>query len=152
MKKLLALLLCFGTLLHADTKSQESVVMSEPDLSTFKSLVFEAKLQDFFQGTGPFTSFVPSNSAFSKFDQKKLESLREEKHRDELIDFINYHIILGKYLSQNLKPGTVRTLSGKNITIRIEGDQVWVNDAKVTRKNLEGPNGVTHIIDGVLAP
>lgn len=152
MKKLLALLLCFGTLLHADPATSESVVMREPELSTFKSLVLEANLQDFFNGTGPFTSFVPSNSAFSKFDQKKLESLREQKNRDELIDFINYHIILGKYLSQNLKPGTVRTLNGKNITIHIEGDQIWINDAKITKKDLVGPNGVAYIIDGVLAP
>lgn len=153
MKKLLCLLFCFcsSLVMAADTNTSTSIMMRE-ELSTFASLVATANLQDFFNGTGPFTSFLPSNKAFENFSQSKLADLRDEKNRDELIDFINYHVIHGKYMSQSLKPGSVRTLNGKNITIRIEGDQIWVNDVKVVKKDLVGPNGVSYIIDSVLTP
>lgn len=128
-------------------------LMYETDLSTFNRLVEIANLVDFFQGTGPFTAFVPSNEAFAKFDQKNLEKLKQPESRDQLIDLINYHVILGKYLSNTIKPGTFRTVNGKNITIKKDDDgTIWVNDAKVVRIDLCGPNGVAHVIDTVLVP
>src|ERR1019366_1002528 len=130
----------------------EPPIMREPELTTFISLVQAAKLDTFFHGTGPFTSFLPSNTAFENFDQSKLEELKEPQHMDELIDLINYHVILGKYLSKNLKSCTKRTVNGKNIDIQVEGDQITVNGAKVTKKDIVGPNGVTYIIDKVLVP
>ena len=130
----------------------ESVLLTNPDLTTFASLVKKANLVNFFHGTGPFTSFIPSNEAFSKFDKKKLAALEDPKNMDELVDFINYHVILGKYLSQNLKSGIKRTVNGKNINVRSENGQIWVNEAKVTQTDLVGPNGVTYIVDAVLVP
>lgn len=130
----------------------EFTVLTDPDLTTFASLVKKANLITFFHGTGPFTSFIPSNEAFLKFDRKKLAELEDPKNMDELVDFINYHVILGKYLSQNLKSGIKRTVNGKNINVRSENGQIWVNDAKVTKTDLVGPNGVTYIVDTVLMP
>lgn len=128
------------------------VVLRDAELSTLASLIQTANLVDFFQGTGPFTSFAPSNDAFAKFDQSKLESLKDPANLDELVDFINYHVILGTYPSHNLKSCTKRTVNGKDITIKVDGDQIWVNEAKVTKKDLMGPNGVTYVVDTVLVP
>ncbi len=134
------------------TDPKDPVFMREEDLSTFASLVTEAKLGDFFHGTGPFTSFAPTNAAFEKFDQKKLQELKDPKNRDELIDLINYHVILGKYLSSTLKPGKTRTVNGKTIDIRVEDGKIQVNNANVIKSDLIGPNGVTYVIDTVLVP
>jgi len=162
MKKLtlLFLTLVFGTTLWLNSQEsttthqkEEYPLMMEPDLKTFSGLVETAKLADFFQGTGPFTVFAPSNEAFSKFDQTTLENLKKPENRDRLIDLINYHVILGKYLSKNMKSGSFRTVNGKDITIRKDDNgQIWVNEAKVVRVDLVGPNGVAHVIDMVLVP
>ncbi|MCE5293927.1 MAG: fasciclin domain-containing protein [Chlamydiales bacterium] len=134
-----------------DLREQQSVVMTRPELTTFASLIRAADLLDFFYGTGPFTSFVPSNEAFEKFGMDKVEKLKDPAKKDELVDFINYHIILGKYLSQNMKTGKVRTLNGKDITIRTENGHIFVNDAMVITPDLVGPNGVSYIINQVLS-
>ncbi len=127
-------------------------VMTAPELSTFHSLVETANLVQFFEGTGPFTAFTPNNQAFEKLNPKTLEALRDPKNRDQLIDLINYHIILGKFLASNLKAGKVRTIEGKDITIRKDGDKIWVNNAQIVKTDMVGPNGVAHIIDTVLIP
>lgn len=127
-------------------------ILREPELTTFASLVTTAELLDFFQGTGPFTSFAPSNSAFIKFNKRTLEELKKPENRDQLIDLINYHVVMGKYLSKNIKPGKKTTVNGKEITIRTEDGILWINNARVTKADLIGPNGVTYVIDTVLVP
>lgn len=134
-----------------DPREQNSVIMTHPELSTFASLIRAADLINFFYGTGPFTSFIPSNEAFEKYGMDKIEKLKEPANKDELVDFINYHIILGKYLSSNLKLGKIRTLNGKDITIRSENGHIYVNDAMVITPDLTGPNGVSYIINQVLS-
>ncbi len=136
----------------AQSDSSNYPVMSSPELTTFQGLIETANLVQFFEGTGPFTAFAPSNSAFQKLNPKTLDTLKDPKHRDQLIDLINYHIILGKYPAANLKPGKVRTLEGKEITIRKENDKIFVNNAEVIKADMAGPNGVAHIIDTVLIP
>lgn len=127
-------------------------LLREPELTTFASLVTTADLLEFFHGTGPFTSFAPSNNAFIKFNKRTLEQLKKPENRDQLIDLINYHVVLGKYMSHNLKAGKKTTVNGKEITIRSEDGVIWINNAKVTKADLVGPNGVTYIIDTVLVP
>lgn len=164
MKKCAILLLSVTSLLCINAFCQETEELqageeqkvispiTDPELSTFTSLVKTAGLWDFFQGTGPFTVFAPSNTAFAKLDITMLANLQEPKNRDHLIDLVNYHIILGKYLSGNLKSKQCRTVNGKEITIRVENGDIFVNNAKIMRRDLVGPNGVVHVIDTVLIP
>lgn len=164
MKRLTFLLLgacmCIGSSASCDSQTTGNAaanmahnpVMSNPELTTFHSLVETANLVNFFEGTGPFTAFVPSNAAFDKLNKKTLDELKDPKNRDHLIDLINYHVVLGKRMSQHLKSGRMRTVNGKEITIRVEDGQIWVNNAKVTKTDLVGPNGVAYIIDTVLIP
>jgi uncharacterized surface protein with fasciclin (FAS1) repeats len=44
------------------------------------------------------------------------------------------------------------TLQGQNVTVTINEDGVFINDAKVTVVDLEADNGVVHVIDAVLGP
>lgn len=168
MRRLALYVLCVGMTLgyvvscQTESATQHIAVVSNdpnapttlrtPELTTFVSLITTAGLQDFFQGTGPFTSFAPSNSAFIKFNQRTLEELKKPDNRDQLIDLINYHVVLGKYMSNTLKAGKKTTVNGKEITIRIEDGVIWINNAKVTKADLVGPNGVAHVIDTVLVP
>ena len=107
---------------------------------------------DIFVGTGPFTGFAPSNEAFQKFGKEKLHQLLNPDNRDQLTSLIIYHVVPGKYLSKDLKSMDLKTINGKSLAITVQNGEIKVNNAKVIRKDLVGPNGVIHIIDTVLVP
>lgn len=153
--KTIVLFLCallVGTAGFADDTAGYPKLVSNPEVSTFASLVKKAGLWDFFQGTGPFTVFVPNNAAFSKMDQKKLEELQKPENSDKLVNLINYHIILGAYPLTNLKTQQYRTVYGDDIDVQVTDTLITVNGAKVLTADIIGPNGVGYIIDRVLVP
>lgn len=126
--------------------------LNDPDLSTFRELINNTGVYNLFQGTGPFTAFVPSNAAMEKYGRAKLVELKKPKNEDQLTDLLLYHVVPGKYLTQYIKPETVRTINGKTLTLGKNGTEVRVNNARIIKADLEGPNGVVHIIDTVLTP
>jgi transforming growth factor-beta-induced protein len=46
----------------------------------------------------------------------------------------------------------ITTLLDKDIEVTINGEGVFINDAKVTVADIEADNGVVHVIDAVLIP
>lgn len=123
-----------------------------PELSTFVMLVNLAQLDDIFNGTGPFTVFAPTNDAFKKLGEKRLDELKKPKNRDELSTLLIYHVVPGKYVAKNLRSRTAPSINGKRIDIQVEGNEIKVNNAKVVKTDIIGPNGVLHEIDTVLIP
>lgn len=98
-----------------------------------------------------FTIFAPSNTAF--FNRSvSVDSLSD----GELRDLINYHIIENQSLTaSDLTDGqTLTTRTGQNITIGIAGDgTININGSVMVETiDLEGINGVVHVIDTVLEP
>lgn len=136
----------------ASMEKNYPMLVSQPELSTFASLMEKAGLISFFQGSGPFTFFAPSNDAFKKMDQVLLARLQKPENKDELIDFINYHVLLGTYRKQNGKSGSYKTVNGKSVQISIENGKATVNGIDIVNEPIEGPNGVGYIIDSVLMP
>jgi len=51
-----------------------------------------------------------------------------------------------------LKSGELRSLQGDPISVKVDRDSVQINDAKVTKTDIQGSNGVIQIIDKVLRP
>lgn len=132
---------------------KNSPITQEADLTTFANAIRTAQLVDLFRGTGPFTAFAPSNDAFKKLGDKKLATLFQPAQRDSLTNILIYHIVPGKYPSANLKNMTLKTIQGKPLEIRMGNNgEIRVNNAKVVKKDLMGPNGVLYIIDTVLIP
>ncbi|MBS0654642.1 MAG: fasciclin domain-containing protein [Verrucomicrobia bacterium] len=127
-------------------------LLAKPELSTLVMLVQKAGLGDFFKGTGPFTVFAPSNSAFEKMDPAAFEALQKPENRGTLIDLINYHVVMGAYPSNELKSRSYRTVNGKDIEVKNENGKITVNGANVVQTDIKGPNGVGYIIDTVLTP
>lgn len=133
-------------------KIPKDSLLSAPEFSTFVQGIQAADLADLFQGTGPFTAFVPSNQAFDKFGQEKWKALLKPENKDELTSILIYHIVPGKYMSRNLRNMSLKTINGKSIEITVENGEIKVNGAKVIDKDKVGPNGVVHEIDTVLVP
>jgi uncharacterized surface protein with fasciclin (FAS1) repeats len=77
---------------------------------------------------------------------------RLAQDKQMLIAVLNYHVILGKVSSADVKTGNVKTVQGANVAVSKAGTFVTVEDAVVTQADVAVTNGVVHVIDKVLLP
>jgi len=119
------------------------------DLSTLVTLLQNADLVETLKSEGPFTIFAPVNSAFEEISGT-LDTLTPE----QVSDVLTFHVVPQKILSSDLAPQqTVTTVNGEEIEVIVDGETVTVEgSATVTTVDLEGTNGVIHLIDSVLIP
>jgi uncharacterized surface protein with fasciclin (FAS1) repeats len=142
----------FGT---DDSKSTNSTVVeiavSNPDFSILVEAVSKAGLVDALSAEGPFTVFAPTNTAFkSLFSQLGISGVNDLT-AEQLTPILTYHVVSGKVMSSDLSNTSVATLNGKKINIDLSSG-VKINDSKVVAADIEGINGVIHVIDQVLLP
>ena len=64
---------------------------------------------------------------------------------------MTYHVVPGKVMAADVKPGKVKTVQGSDLTITTSNG-VMVNNAKVIKTDIVADNGVIHVIDTVLMP
>jgi uncharacterized surface protein with fasciclin (FAS1) repeats len=113
-------------------------------------LLTDAGLVETLKGEGPFTVFAPTDEAFAAVPPETLASLSTDK--ELLKKVLTYHVVAGKVLAADVKAGEVPTVAGPNITIKVDGGKVMVNDANVTAVDVLAKNGVIHVLDKVLLP
>lgn len=89
------------------------------------------------------TIFAPTNDAFDAVGNI-VGSLTSQ----QLSKVMLYHVIRGKVAySPELKNGSFRTSADENVTITVLNGDIFINSAKVTRRDIIVNNGVIHIID-----
>ncbi|WP_433747476.1 fasciclin domain-containing protein [Falsibacillus pallidus] len=121
------------------------------DFTILAAALEKAGLVETLKGAGPFTVFAPTDAAFEKLLAKLNITKEQLLARPDLKDILLYHVLSGKVMSTDLKDGmTAETLAKKNVTIKL--DPVRVNDANVTKPDIQASNGVIHVIDAVLIP
>lgn len=120
------------------------------NLTTLVDLVVDADLVTTLKGDGPFTVLAPTNDAFAEISAT-LDGLTASEVEEVLL----YHVAAQEALAGDLTDGmTIETVQGEDITVTIDAENnVFFNgDVGVVTVDLEGTNGVVHIIDGVLIP
>jgi uncharacterized surface protein with fasciclin (FAS1) repeats len=128
------------------------------DHTTLVAAVKAADLVATLQGTGPFTVFAPSNSAFDKLPAGTVSTLVQPANKAQLTTILTYHVVPGRLTADQLQNGqTLTTVEGETLTVMKSGSSVMLKDAKggtatVTIPNVISSNGVTHVIDTVLMP
>lgn len=129
-----------------------NIAIDNANFSTLVSAVVKAGLVETLNGTGPFTVFAPTNAAFDALFTALNISGIEDLTADQLIPILTYHVVSGNVLSTGLSNGMVPTLSGENkITVDLTSG-VKINGSNVVDANIQGANGVVHVIDKVLIP
>ena len=128
------------------------IVVNSPVHETLEAAVIAADLAETLKGEGPFTLFAPTDAAFAALPEGTVESLLEDPS-GALTDILLYHVAAGTALSTDLSDGMmVPTLNGESVTVTINDDGVFINDAQVTIADIPADNGVVHVIDAVLLP
>jgi uncharacterized surface protein with fasciclin (FAS1) repeats len=150
MKKVLmavSMSLAFGAAQAAD------IVDTAKSAGTFNTLVAAieaAGLVDTLKGAGPFTVFAPTDKAFAKIPKVKLDALLKDKAA--LTKVLTYHVVPGKVMAADVKPGAVKSVEGSNLTVSMMGNKVRLDKATVVQTDIPADNGVIHVIDTVVMP
>ncbi len=128
------------------------VIVGSEDHNILEAAVLAAGLETTLSGDGPFTIFAPTDAAFEALPEGTIDALLADPSGD-LTDILLYHAISGDIRSTDLSDGqTTATINGKDITVSITNEGVFINDAQVTVVDLVTDNGVIHVIDAVLLP
>ena len=128
------------------------VIVNSPDHTTLEAAVIAAGLAPTLSGTGPFTVFAPTDAAFAALPAGTVQALLADP-TGALKDILLYHAVAGKALSTSLTNNqSITTINGKNVTVTINANGVFINNAKVTVADIVADNGVVHVIDAVLLP
>jgi len=121
--------------------------------TTLVAAVQAAELVDTLKGEGPFTVFAPTDDAFSALPEGTLESLLLPENKQTLTDILLYHVVSGKVMAAEVTAMTsAATVLGKDIAVKVDTGNVYINEAKVIITDIETSNGIIHVIDAVLLP
>jgi transforming growth factor-beta-induced protein len=121
-------------------------------LTTFMQLITVAGLEDTFSAFGDYTIFAPSEAAFYSMDS---EILNEAKQNPGFArKLLLYHGTQGRILSRNIKNNqVVMSLDEENpLRLLVYRKSYGVEDGILEKTDVEGMNGVLHIVNKVLIP
>ncbi len=122
--------------------------------STLVLAVVKADLATTLSGAGPFTVFAPTNDAFAAlFSALKISGV-DALTKDQLTPILLAHVVSGNVQSGSLSSGSVPTLnSAKSLNVTVSGSGVTIGtDIHVIKADVQGSNGVVHVIDKVIVP
>ena len=133
--------------------------------TTLVAAVKAAGLVETLQGSGPFTVFAPTNSAFDKLPAGTVETLLKEENKQLLTSVLTYHVVPGrldsKQIATLIKAGNgkaeLTTVQGGKLWAWMEGKNLVLKDEKggtstVGIADVYQSNGVIHVIDNVAMP
>ena len=134
------------------TKSIVELAVANESFTTLVAAVKAADLAETLSGECPFTVFAPSNEAFAYLPDGTVESLLKPENKQKLQKILTLHVVSGKVMATDVKPGSVKTLNGESINVAVADGGVTVNGAKVVKTDIVGSNGVIHMPDSVILP
>jgi uncharacterized surface protein with fasciclin (FAS1) repeats len=149
-------------------EKMKNIIETAIDIGNFNTFVEAVKttdLKDLLISSGPFTVFVPQDSAFSSIEKGRLEALLTNKTKLE--ETLKFHIVSGKYnISDLLKLAEMKkveknkltTLNGKEVKISSallcfcanDVETVKLENSTILSSDISCSNGIFHVMDKVL--
>jgi uncharacterized surface protein with fasciclin (FAS1) repeats len=128
------------------------IIVNSPVHSTLEIAVFAAGLDGALSNPGQLTVFAPTDAAFAALPAGVLDGLLADPN-GALTQVLLYHAVAGVALSTDLSDGMViTTIQGQDVTVTINANGVFINNAQVIAADILADNGVVHVIDAVLVP
>ena len=130
------------------------IAIADERFSILVEAVSKAGLVDALSAEGPYTVFAPTNDAFEMlFDELGVKGV-QDLTAEQLTPILLYHVVSGKVMAADVKSGKVSTLN-EDAWMNIEASSKGVTideTSNVIITDVEGTNGVIHVIDRVLIP
>ncbi|WP_245960802.1 fasciclin domain-containing protein [Wenzhouxiangella sediminis] len=135
----------------AEQKNIVETAIAAGQFNTLVTAVQEAGLVETLSGEGPFTVFAPTDEAFAKIPEADLNALLADK--EALTSVLTYHVVAGKVKAADVvNLSEAETVQGSTVDIKVEGDTVMIDNARVIQTDIMTSNGVIHVIDTVIMP
>jgi transforming growth factor-beta-induced protein len=125
--------------------------VANSSFSTLVEAVVKAGLAETLSGSGPFTVFAPTNQAFANLFSDLGVTGIADLSAEDLIPILTYHVVSGNVRSTDLEEGSVTTLNG-SIQVTLGTSPAINGNANIIATDVQGTNGVVHVIDRVLLP
>jgi uncharacterized surface protein with fasciclin (FAS1) repeats len=131
-------------------------IYANPILTGFaKMLQASPDVYTFLSSRGPFTVFVPTDSAFAKLKPGELAALLRPENTERRNDILLFHVINGKRLMMKDLISLRATFScqGNPLSFRLSHSGVFlVQKSKITHADIHCANGNINETDTVLMP
>ena len=140
-----------NTATEEESKTIVDIAAEDGRFTTLVTALQAAGLDSVLAGEGPFTVFAPTDDAFGKLPEGTIASLLETI--PALKNILLYHVVSGNVLAADVVTlESAVTLQGQTVSISVMGDVVKINDSQVIITDIQGSNGIIHVIDTVLLP
>ncbi|MDE5422456.1 fasciclin domain-containing protein [Ancylomarina sp. DW003] len=124
--------------------------------TTFSHLVaavVKADLATTLKMEGPYTIFAPTDAAFEALFMELGVDGIEDLSAEALTPILLYHVVMGNVRAADVTTGMVPTLNEMNkLDLNTSSGVVINGDSNVVATDVQGTNGVIHVIDKVLIP
>lgn len=130
------------------------IAINNSNFSILVEAVAKAGLVDALKAEGPFTVFAPTNAAFEAlFAQLGVNGI-SDLTAEQLTPILLYHVVSGNVRAADVSSGMVSTLNTEAmIEIMVTDSGVKLNGkSNVIATDVQGTNGVIHVIDAVILP
>ena len=134
----------------------KDIVTTAVEAGSFKTLAAALQaggLIETLQEKGPFTVFAPSDEAFAQLPEGTVETLLKPENKAQLIAVLTYHVVPGKVMAADVvKLKAAPTVNGQRVDVKLDGKNVFVDQAQIVATDIACSNGVIHVIDQVILP
>ena len=132
------------------TQTIAEILETDPRFSEVLELVNLIGLLDAMRSPGPFTVFVPINSAVQAMPETLLEEIRTDQNY--LHEFILTHVAEGDYSTSDLAQVTEVEMIGRAVDISPSADgEVLIGNSKVLEADIVATNGRLHALETVIS-
>lgn len=123
------------------------------NIGIFMKMLKSCSLHELFEGDEEYTIFAPRDKYFSEIQTEALELLL--KNPILRYQLMKTHIVKGRYsLSHMKEPQSIKTLHGIPLQLKnVDRMYIEINDnVKIVDMDIEGKNGIIHIVDKLIIP
>jgi uncharacterized surface protein with fasciclin (FAS1) repeats len=131
------------------------LIATAAEAGNFKTLTAALRTADLIstlEGDGLYTVFAPTDAAFARLPKATVDSLLADNAKLKVA--LLFHVLAGKVdahaIGQMHDGDKLKTVSGEELTVRLNGQAITVNGANVTTRDMQARNGVIHALDNVI--
>ncbi len=152
---LIAILMASTLPLQASADATQDIPANAAATGVHNTLVdalTTANLVSTLQGSGPFTVFAPTDTAFAEAGID-ISTFDTQEEIDTLTSILLHHVVAGSVASSALTDGMfATTVNGDRVQFGVDANGVTLSNANVTTADVQASNGIIHVIDRVMLP
>ncbi len=141
---------------YAEVDGSESLARSLAavgSFSTFTEALNQADIAETLESEGELTIFAPTDLAFSKIPQEKLNELFIPENKQKLVKFVYTYIVRGNINHDDLTDGkTLINLNKNTIKVKVVDGHPTVHNSIVREQDVNPENGALFALDEVVIP